>query len=115
LGATTAICASGTATLECALAAIAPVIVYRTDRLSAAVGRALLDVDEIGLPNLVLGRRLYPELLQEAATPHAIAQAVISTQRDSRSFDLIARSLLTRLLPDDGLSFGARVAAILEP
>lgn len=74
-GARVALAASGTATLECAALGLPPVIVYRTDALTYGVARRLVRVPHIGLPNLVLGREAFPELLQGAVTAEAIARA----------------------------------------
>ncbi len=66
--------ASGTATLEAALAGTPMVIVYKVRPITYALGRLLVRVPSIGLVNIVAGRRLVPELLQGAATPEAIAR-----------------------------------------
>ncbi len=63
------LCASGTASLEAALAGAAPVVTYRLDRLSFAVARRLVRTPHIALPNVLLERRAYPELLQDEVTP----------------------------------------------
>jgi lipid-A-disaccharide synthase len=62
------IVASGTATLETALLERPMVIVYRTAPLTFALARRLVSVPFIGMPNLVAGRAVVPELLQDAAT-----------------------------------------------
>jgi lipid-A-disaccharide synthase len=64
---------SGTATVEAALAETPHVIVYRTGGLSYRIARWLATVEHIGMANIVLGRRAFPELLQEELTPRAIA------------------------------------------
>jgi lipid-A-disaccharide synthase len=64
---------SGTATLECALAEVAPVIVYRAGPISALLAKHLLRVQQVGLPNLVLGESVFPELLQERVTADDLA------------------------------------------
>ena len=71
--ATVGLIASGTATLEAALFALPMVIVYRGSAANIAVARRLVKVDFIGLPNLIAGRRIVTELIQEDATPEAIA------------------------------------------
>jgi lipid-A-disaccharide synthase len=71
-----ALVASGTATLECALHGVPPVIVYRTDRATELVARWALRVPHIGLPNLLLGRRVFPELVQRAVCAPRLAQSV---------------------------------------
>ena len=67
------IVASGTATLEAALAGLPMVVVYRVAAGTYLLGRALVRVDAIALPNLVAGRRVVPELVQGACTPERIA------------------------------------------
>jgi lipid-A-disaccharide synthase len=68
--------ASGTATLEAALFQRPMVIAYRMPRLSAWLTRRSALIDVVGLPNILAGERLVPELLQEAATPRALADAL---------------------------------------
>ena len=65
--------ASGTATLDAALAGVPFVAVYRMQFLSYLIAKALVRVDHIALPNLVAGARIVPELVQGACTPDAIA------------------------------------------
>lgn len=75
VGARIALSASGTATVECAVLGVPPIIVYRTDVLTYAVARRLVKVRQIGLPNLVLGRAAFPELVQAAVKGERIADA----------------------------------------
>jgi lipid-A-disaccharide synthase len=71
-----ALVSSGTATLECALLECPMVIVYRLAGLTYALGRLLVrGVQYIGMPNIVAGREVVPELLQGRATPRNIAAA----------------------------------------
>jgi len=71
-----ALVTSGTATLECALLETPMVISYRLGPLSAAVARLLIrGVRWAGLPNIVAGHEVVPELLQERATGPGIAAA----------------------------------------
>lgn len=73
----TALVKSGTTTLETALSGVPMVIAYRTHPLTFWIARRLVDVEHIGLVNLVAGERLAPELLQGAATPEALAAALL--------------------------------------
>ncbi len=59
--------ASGTATLECALVGAPMVVVYRLSPLTYAVGRRLVRVPFISLPNLIAGQEVVPELVQRPA------------------------------------------------
>lgn len=71
------LCKSGTTTLEAALADLPMVIAYRMNGLSFMIARRLLQVPWVGLVNLVAQREVAPELLQEDATPRALADAVL--------------------------------------
>ncbi len=61
--------ASGTATLEAAIVGTPMVVVYRVSPLSYMLGRMLIDMAHISLPNIVAGRRIVPELIQDEANP----------------------------------------------
>ena len=65
--------ASGTATLETALAGVPTIVSYRVAPLSALVGRWLIKVPWVSLTNLIMNRELFPELLQDRATGEAMA------------------------------------------
>jgi lipid-A-disaccharide synthase len=69
-----AIACSGTVTLECAVASVPPVVVYKTGPVTHRIGRYLLRTPHIALPNIILGELAFPELLQEQVTPPALAE-----------------------------------------
>ena len=71
-----AIVTSGTATLETGLMAVPMVIVYRISRLSYLIGRMIIHVKHIGLVNIVAGKTIVPELIQDDVTPARIAEAI---------------------------------------
>ena len=68
-----ALAASGTVTLELALAGVPMVAAYRVANWEAAIARRLVKVPSAILPNLVLGENVVPEFIQEAATAPALA------------------------------------------
>ena len=68
---------SGTATLEAALEDLPCVIAYRTSAPTWAVARRVVKVDHFGLPNLIAGERVVPELIQHDMTPARIASALL--------------------------------------
>jgi len=68
--------ASGTATLETALLGVPQVIVYRVKPLTYWIGRRLVKLPRVGLPNVVAGRDAVPELLQDEFTGEAVAEAL---------------------------------------
>lgn len=77
-----ALAASGTVTLELALAQTPSVVAYRVDKLIANL-RFLLKVPSVVLANLVLGRNVYPEYLQEACTAEALSAAILPLLGDT--------------------------------
>jgi lipid-A-disaccharide synthase len=92
-----ALCASGTASLEAALARAVPVVVYRVGLATELAARVLVRTAHVALPNVLLRRRAFPELLQRDA-------------RAARIADALADSLDRR---DELLEGCAEVAAIL--
>jgi len=76
------ITASGTATLEAAILGKPMVIVYKVSFLSYWIGRALIQVDHIGLVNLVAGKEIAPELIQKDVNPQRIAEEALRILRD---------------------------------
>ena len=78
-----ALVASGTATLEAALARCPHVIFYRVSALTARIVRRKLLVPWVGLPNVLAGRFVVPELLQDDATPGNLAQAALNVFDDT--------------------------------
>jgi lipid-A-disaccharide synthase len=64
---------SGTMSMHCALAAIPGAIAYRIDPLTYWLGRMLVKVPYLGIANLLLREPMYPEYIQGAATPGALA------------------------------------------
>src|SRR5258706_9840774 len=73
--------ASGTATLEAALLKRPMVISYRMPRISAWIMRRKAHVPYAGLPNILAGEFVVPELLQEDANAENLAQALATTLR----------------------------------
>ena len=71
-----ALCKSGTTTLEAAVADCPCAIVYRTSALSYAIARRLVHIPHIGLLNIVAGREVAPEFVQDAFRPERVADAL---------------------------------------
>jgi lipid-A-disaccharide synthase len=89
--------ASGTATLEALLYKRPMVVAYRVAPLTYRILKRLVKSPYISLPNLLAERLLVPELIQDAATPDALAQAVAPLidggQVQTEGFDVIHRAL----------------------
>jgi lipid-A-disaccharide synthase len=111
-----AVVASGTATVEAALAGTPTVIVYRVSPLTFAVGRRLIRVEHVGMANLLAGERLFPELIQDDFTAANLAREVLSLIREPRRLPALRRGLaaVIRRLGGPGASRrAARVAVEL--
>ena len=76
------ITASGTATLEGAILGKPMIIIYKVSLLSYWIGRALIQVDHIGLVNLVAEKEIAPELIQKDVHPQRIADEALRILRD---------------------------------
>jgi lipid-A-disaccharide synthase len=70
------LCASGTASLEAALARAIPVVAYRVGLTTEVAARLLLRTPHVALPNVILGRRVFPELLQRDARADRMSAAM---------------------------------------
>ena len=77
-----AMCKSGTSTLELALLGVPMVIVYKMSWITWIIIKALVTVKFAGLVNIVAGRQVSRELLQEAATPRAVASEALRILTD---------------------------------
>ena len=81
-----ALVASGTATIEAALLGAPMVVVYRVSPLSAVLARPLIRTPFFAMPNLIAGRQIVPELIQDAFTAEAVAAEArkLLESRDAR-------------------------------
>ena len=78
-----ALVASGTATLESALLKTPMVITYRQSTFTWALMRWMLYLPYIGLPNILAGKSLVPEFVQDQATPEKLAKALLELLQDA--------------------------------
>ncbi len=101
-----AIVTSGTATLETGLMAVPMAIVYRVSVLSYLIGKAIIRVKNIGLVNIVAGKTVVPELIQDNVTPVNIARTLGEVLEDPARHELVRRELLRvrQLLGEGGAS-----------
>ncbi|GJE19393.1 lipid-A-disaccharide synthase [Methylobacterium marchantiae] len=101
-----ALAASGTVTLELALAGVPMVVAYKVSRLEEAVARRLIQVPTIVLPNLILGENAMPEFIQAECTPGRLGEALLPLLRGGEARDAQINSLRRidgsmRLVGDD--------------
>jgi len=77
-----ALTASGTATVQTALHDTPMVVVYRVSPITYKLGRRWVRVDTFAMVNLIAGKRIVPELIQDAFTPESVAAEAISMLTD---------------------------------
>jgi lipid-A-disaccharide synthase len=110
-----ALTTSGTATLELAVAGLPMVVTYRVSALSAWLAQRLIQVPNVAMPNLIAGRRIVPELLQENCTPGTIVAALDALLRspESRAAQKAALAEVCLKLGRDGPKPSERAAAVV--
>ncbi len=105
---------SGTVTLDCALAKVPPVIAYRTDALTALLARRLLTTPHIGLPNAVLARAAFPELLQSKVNAASLCEQMQIILRNTEHYRQQCDEVQALLNLPDGMPPSERVAELLR-
>ena len=110
-----AVSASGTATVQAALHGLPLVIVYRLSPLTYRLVRTFAHVDTVGMVNLIAGRRIVPELVQDALTAEAVRDEVVRFLTDTVVADRARQALaaVREQLGHAGAS-GRAAAAVLE-
>ncbi len=94
---------SGTATLESAVLGAKPIICYKTNSINYFIISRMLKIDDVGLPNLLLGKREFPELIQKSCNPQSILEAA-ELMNKNQHLDRISnrlRDLLVGLSPEE--------------
>jgi lipid-A-disaccharide synthase len=110
-----ALAASGTVTLELALAQVPTVVAYKVTILEEMIARALIKVRMVGLANIILNEKVMPELLQRHATASGLAEALVSIIEDTpqrrRQSEAFAR--LDAIMDVGGTAPSRRAAVIV--
>lgn len=107
---------SGTSTLELALAGVPMVVTYRVNPLTALIARRLIKVRFAALVNLLAGRAVLPELLQQDCTAPKLAAAIGALLDDPAAAGAqreAARAVIDTLRPPAGLPSAAAAAEVL--
>ncbi len=90
-----AVVTSGTATLEAAIMGVPMVIVYRVSPISYWVGKMVAKVPYIGLVNLVAGKKVVPELIQNEVLPERLSHEVTNILEDNETRENMIRDLIS--------------------
>ncbi|MCG3203890.1 MAG: Lipid-A-disaccharide synthase [Elusimicrobia bacterium] len=110
-----AISASGMETLENALLGIPMVVMYKTNWITYAVARALIQIPHLAMPNLLAGKKIVPEFIQWEATANNIALPILHWMKDPTSRKALRKELLLLRNQFGGGGASERAArAILE-
>jgi lipid-A-disaccharide synthase len=88
-----ALLASGTVTVQAALRECPMVVVYRLSPLTYRLGRPFVQVNTFAMANLVAGRQIVPELMQDDFTPDAVATHALALLEDPRRADAMRAEL----------------------
>jgi lipid-A-disaccharide synthase len=109
-----ALAASGTVTLELALARVPTVVAYRVGYIEGEIARRLISVESASLPNLILGRKLLPEFIDWGWTAQDLAASVARIMEDGapRQEQLDGFEEVHRLM-SEGISTPSATAAAL--
>ncbi|OIQ51084.1 Lipid-A-disaccharide synthase [Pseudodesulfovibrio hydrargyri] len=96
--------ASGTVTLETALIGTPVLVAYKVSPLSEMIGRMLINVRYVSLPNLILDREIYPEYIGRDASPENLARTARSWLDDPEAYGEIKNGLkvLRTMVGDPG-------------
>jgi lipid-A-disaccharide synthase len=110
-----ALVASGTVTVQAALHECPMVVVYRLSPLTYRLGKPFIHVHTYAMANLIAGRRVVPELIQEAFTPAAVATEALRVLADPAHAAAVRHELsrVKSLLGERGASRRA-AEAVLE-
>jgi len=108
---------SGTSTLELALAGVPMAVTYRVNPITAMIARRMIRVPYVAMVNLLAGRAVVPELLQQDCTPERLADTVrrLLTEPDVASAQRRAfHEVIASLAPPAGPPSAAAARAVLE-
>jgi len=88
------IASSGTVTLQSALSGTPTIVLYRTSFITYLIGKLLVKVDKIAMPNLIAGREVVPEFVQNHASEYNIAREAIDILSSPERYERISAELL---------------------
>ncbi len=114
--ASVALTKSGTSTLELALAGVPMAVTYRVNPLSAAIARRAITVPHVAMVNLLAGREIVPELLQEQCRADLLERTVLDLLADGSAAERQREALagvLASLRPPAGLPSDAAAREVL--
>jgi lipid-A-disaccharide synthase len=109
-----AIVASGTATLECAMAGLPMLVIYKASWLTYWIGRMLVKLPYLSMVNVLAGEKVVPEFLQGAAEPRRLAKAALQILRNPKGAEAMAGRIREVAKKLGGPGAAARAAGEVE-
>ncbi len=108
-----AIASTGTVTLECAWFRVPTVAIYQTSWSTYQIGRRIIKVKYLAMPNLLAGEEIMPEFIQNAATAENISRAALQLLRDRSRRQAVQNKLAEVIASLGGSGASARAAAAI--
>lgn len=108
---------SGTSTLELALAGVPMAVTYRVNPMTAAMARRMIRVPHVAMVNLLAGRKVVPELLQQDCTAETLSRTALILLRDpavGQTQREAFKTLLDSLRPPEGTPSEAAAREVLQ-
>lgn len=93
-----ALCCTGTATIECAWYLVPAVTFYKTSPLTYLIGKTIIKINTLTMPNILANETIYPEFIQYMATPENIANAADQILSSPDSQKKIKEKLLSTVM-----------------
>lgn len=88
-----AMATSGTVIMEAALMGLPCVVLYKMARLNYFIGKMLVKIDSFSLPNILMGRKIQPELLQDEVTGEKISAEIVKLYRGETQREQVVADL----------------------
>jgi lipid-A-disaccharide synthase len=111
--ATLAITASGTATMECAFYGCPMIVVYKVNWLTYLIGRMIVTVNWLAMPNVIAGREIVPEFIQGDAKPNRIAAVARELLENTSKRGAMQKELATVVSSLGGAGASERAARLI--
>jgi lipid-A-disaccharide synthase len=108
--ATVAIASTGTVTMECAYFGVPTVALYKTSWSTYQIGKRIVTVKHLAMPNILADEIVFPEFIQDAATPENLAAATLELLNNPRRREAV-QTTLRRIVQSLGEPGAARRAA----
>ena len=101
---------TGTITQECMFAGVPTVTFYKTNRITYEFGKRVVTINSLTLPNIMAREEVFPEFIQDAATPESLCRAALELLQDESRRAAMKTKLATLLSSFGGPGASRRAA-----